>query len=163
MEPGGRLAGFQFATLEDVTALAASAGVGWTDPTLPGVQSDAAGRLLDLVDWTMHATGGIVGDLKISVGLITQGLIDGEPQFDGTTFCINVAYQGEDLLPGQINTPIFYNPKPHGGVYVTGPVSFITNPSFWLYRAVPEPNGVALLMMGCVAVVGRGARCEHRG
>lgn len=158
MEPGGRLAGFQFAMLEDVTALAASAQVGWTNPTLPGVQSDAAGRLIDLVDWTIHYTGGIVGNLKMSVGLITQGFLNGEPQFDGTTFCINVTYQGEDLLPGQINTPIFYNPKPHGGVYVSGPVSFIMNPSFWLYRTVPEPSSVLLLGIAAICTSRRRER-----
>lgn len=149
MEPGVRLAGFQFAMLEDVTALAASVGVGWTNPALPGVQSDAAGRLIDLVDWTIHYTGGIVGDLKMSVGLITQGFLNGEPQFDGTTFCINVTYQGETLLPGQLNTPYSSDPKPYGGVYVSGPVSYIVNPSFWLYRAVPEPS--SLLLLGIAA------------
>ena len=79
MEPGGRLSGFQFAMLGDVSALAASAGVGWN--WTPGPYAE---QLIDTLGITVWATGGLLGDTRWSNGLIAKGFVDENPIFDDT-------------------------------------------------------------------------------
>lgn len=171
MEPGGRLAGFQFAMLEDVTALAASAGVNWMEAwTLSGTTGDHIYGFASQLGWIIQMTGGILGEVNIVLGQIASDLTDDIPLFDNTNFYVMSI--GVWLDPNVYKPPLYA--RPAGGVFTAGPVSLSNFPDlppmgtgdigpFWLYRAVPEPSSVALLMMGCVAVVGRGARCEHRG
>lgn len=160
MEPGGRLEGFQFATLEDVSALAASAGVGWMEPWyLTGNFGPKPNDLINHLGSVVHVSGGILSDLRFSFGLIAAGTADGLAFFDDTNFYVFSSYSNP--VPGSVNSPIFQEPS--GGVFTSGAIGSFIFPfdvptsigigdigPFWLYRAVPEPGGVVLLSM-CAA------------
>jgi hypothetical protein len=167
MEPGGRLEGFQFATLEDVTELAASAGVGWMEPwLLPGNRDARAFDLIGLLGPVFHRTGGVLVDVRASFGLIADENSLGERMFNDTNFCVvNVGLPRphSDLVPH-----IDYSAQ--GGVFTAGPVDWpsIANlppmaigdiGPFWLYRAVPEPCGITLLSTGVGLLLRARLRC----
>jgi PEP-CTERM motif len=156
MEPGGRLEGFQFAMLGDVSELATSAGVGWT--WTPGPYAE---QLIDLLGITISATAGILGDSRWSNGLIAQSFLAEYPVFDDTNVYVHSNY--DPLQPGTINHPLYV---PTGGwLYADGPLLWPDEPilgfgdigPFWLYRsAVPEPS--ALMLFGLAAICATSGR-----
>jgi hypothetical protein len=146
IEPGGRLEGFRFAKLADVSALAASAEVGWTTFQIPFDPAPKAAELVELLGWVVSG-GGVVPDLKIAMGLIAADKAEVFPTFDDTNFYV-VSIQ-EPSVAGQFPRP-GYTPVSRGGVFTSGPfpgsaVGVGEIGPFWLYRNVPEP-GVALLV-----------------
>jgi hypothetical protein len=160
MLAGGRLEGFQFATLTEVSELAESANVGWTTPWhLPGNLEEEVDDLVNLLGAVLTMSGGILPEVNISLGLIAHDLTPEGPRFDDTNFYVLSMYDGDPLLPGTINSPLYTIPKPYGGVFIDRPVSFATFPDlpplgigdigpFWLYRVVPEPSSAVLLFLG---------------
>jgi hypothetical protein len=165
MIPGGRLEGFRFATLTEVSELAESAEVGWMTPWhLPGNHEPEIYNLVNLLGSVLTMSGGILSEVNISFGLIAHTLTQEGPTFDDTNFYVLSMYDGVPLLPGTINSPLYPVQLPYGGVFTDGPVSFPTFPDlpplgvgdigpFWLYRVVPEPSSVMLVFLGFGAVV----------
>lgn len=161
MAPGARLEGFAFAALEDVSELAASAGVGWMQPwTIPGNDEPNVDELVDLLGWVIQMTGGLLPDTHVSFGLIAKGFVDSNPLFDDTNFYVFSMYDGVPLMPGTVNSPIYHNQTPRGGVFIDAPASFELFPDlpplgegeigpFWLYRnSIPEPSTMVFDLTG---------------
>jgi hypothetical protein len=162
MLAGGRLEGFRFATLTEVSELAESAEVGWTAGPwlrLPGMPEEDVDDLVNLLGPVLTMSGGLLPEVNISFGLIAHDLTPEGPRFDDTNFYVLSMYGREPLLPGTINSPLYHVQVPYGGVFTDGPVSFPTFPDlpplgigdigpFWLYRVVPEPSSAVLLFLG---------------
>jgi len=171
MTPGGRLEGFQFATLADVTALAASAQVGWTAGwSLPFSSEPHVPEFVELLGWVVRLTGGVMPETRVAMGLIAVDNTTSVPSFDDTNFFVISSYEP---LPDGIVNPGRFDNSPRGGVFTGRP--FTSSPEhpplgvgdvgpFWLYRAVPEP-GVALLLLqaGAGIIVGRFRRARAVG
>jgi len=159
MAPGGKLEGFSFALLEDVEALAFSAGVDWmypwSLPTPPGHESEALTMLLGPVNDVMG--------IKVSLGLVAIGFSDDEPLFDDTNLIVMCVTCTTEPLPfGAMHTVVLegiFTTTPISAEYLDGslPGAGDIGP-FWLYRvAVPEPSSFVLLVVGVVVSCGR--RC----
>jgi hypothetical protein len=150
MEPGARLEGYRFATLEDVTELTESAGVNWLDDwAIPGPNSPLPHELVKLLG-PVYSPDIWHGHLKLSFGQVS--LSQGQPLFNSSNAYVFSLYG--DAKPGDINVPIFAQES--GGVFESSDLladRFPDAPTialgnigpFWLYRSVPEPCGLVLL------------------
>lgn len=160
MTPSGRLEGFRFATLADVSDLAASAEVGWTTAwTLPFNLEPHAPEFVELLGWVIRSSGGVLSEMRIVVGLIANDNTTSVPSFDDTNlYVISMLAPSPPVGP---NSPsITYTP--YGGVFTSGPISLSSEQPalgvgdigpFWLYRAVPEPRTILLLMQLLVGMI----------
>jgi hypothetical protein len=157
MAPGGRLEGFKFAKLADVSDLAASAGVGWTTWTITFDSQPQAPQLVELLGAVVTYSGGVSPDIDIALGLIATDSSASVPTFDDTIFLV-VSMVVEEVVFGQNGASLIRTPR--GGVLTSGPsppapgqpaIAIGNVGPFWLYRAVPEPVGLSL---GASALIG---------
>lgn len=158
MAPGGRLEDFRFATLVDVSDLAASAEVGWTTWSLPFNSEPHAPELVELLGSVVRFSAG--GGPDIVLGLIASDNTSSVSLFDDTNFHV-VSMLVESLSVGPNGPALVYTPR--GGVFASAPIpwssGFVVGVGdigpFWLYRAVPEPGAALLLLQagaGMIAV-----------
>jgi hypothetical protein len=149
--------------------LAASADVIWSELTLPGTPDQDAEHFVDLLGWVIKLSGGILPDIEIVLGSIAQDFTSTGPIFDDTNFYAWTMAIDEYLVPGGLNSPIYFDPQPTGGVYTAGAYSHPWIPElppmgvgnigpFWLYRAVPEPGTPAMLLVGIASMLTCGRR-----
>lgn len=158
--PNGRLEGFRFATLADVSDLAASAKVGWTTAwRLPFNLEPHAPEFVELLGWVIRSSGGVLSEMRIAVGLIANDNTTSVPSFDDTNFYV-ISMLAPSPPVGPNSPSITYTP--YGGVFTSGPISLSSeqpalgvgnNGPFWLYRAVPEPRTVLFLMQSLVGMI----------
>jgi hypothetical protein len=160
MVPNGRLEGFRFATMADVSDLAASAEVGWTTAwTLPFNLEPHAPEFVELLGWVIRSSGGVLSEMRIAVGLVAIDNTTSVPSFDDTNlYVISMLAPSPPVGP---NSPsITYTP--YGGVFTSGPMALSSeHPAlgsgdigpFWLYRAVPEPAATLLLLQTGASVI----------
>jgi hypothetical protein len=158
LEPGGTLAGFHFATAQDVVPLAISAGV--KPSPEQELYSTAAGtqakKLNALVGKIVQSESEILGVGSIALGLVALRIDGNVPLFDDTNFL--VVSLNEDAR--EDSSPLFV--KPSGAYLFSTPLIYPGFPAlgrgssgpFWLYRqAVPEPHvtGLWLAILGLVS------------
>lgn len=148
MVPGQKWEDFSFATLKDVSDLAASAEVDWIEPWSVPRTTDKElvglfGRV-HLLDFPLEA--------EVSSGKIAVEVDDNDLLFDGSHF---VVLRVVPCLPGAVNCG--YPWLGHGeGVFISAPYTLPgADPGaenigpYWLYRnAVPEPSSMLFVVTG---------------
>ena len=145
---GGFYEGFEFATVEDVHALAMSAGAKWFAPpdtrisfSLPPTEDS-----VELLGWNIGFEGGVIGPMRFAYGQVatSEGELIGSSRFDGT---IVTAQQFERVIPGRPDDPrdfIVFAPRFKVEDEPWPLFADVGRTAFWLYRdAIPIPEPVA--------------------
>lgn len=163
MTPGGRLEGFRFASLDDATRLAASADVGEWIWSLPFRVDPHAVELVNHLGWVVHLSGGVLPDIYVANGLVAANSTAGLPTFDDTNFYV---FSVPPLPIPPNDNPLIFRDPPAGGVLTDGPLwpelalGIGDIGPFWMYRSIPEPAIVHLLVQLLTASIG--VRCYRR-
>ncbi|WP_148075319.1 hypothetical protein [Bythopirellula goksoeyrii] len=158
MVPGQKWEDFSFATLEDVSNLAASAEVDWIEPwSFPTNYGTEAEELVKLIG-KIYDLSHIIVDIELSYGQIVKSLGNDDLLSYDTAF---IVMNLPACVPGSVNCPIFS--RTSGGVFTSEPFTVIdeeflvleVDPGaanfgpYWLYRkVVPKPSPIFLILTG---------------
>ena len=162
-----RYAGFEFATVEDIRELATSFEAPFVEDSSQFflVPDNLSPLLLEHLDWNIELTGGILGAIRYTYGLVatSEGMVIGGQHFDGTSVYVPQPAGVSEIVPGAINQPIGPSNSLLAGSYFrvsneplrTGPDGEIVY-AFWLFRdatAVPEPSTAWLTLAACLGAL----------
>lgn len=164
MNDGQFLEGFKFATVQDVSGLADSAGVVWLTDETATFSQEAHDNALALhyllgevfffeVRFRNVATGlDSVVAYRSSFGLVVYDPLVPQPNFDGTNVFLSVIdppSSGTIRLVGSRKPTAGFTTTPQEGF----PLATGDTGPFWLYReVVPEPSTYALIIVAAITV-----------
>lgn len=153
MMPGGRYAGFTFASLDEVTGLAASANVGWWTWDLGAEGDPHVAELVDRLGWVVHLSGGVLENMYFVSGLVAQSSTASDPVFDDTNFYVAI-------IPARPMPPGWPAYDPLGGVFIDKPlwpetaIGIGDIGPFWMFRNIPEPSTGPLVVQMLIGLIG---------